>query len=148
MEAIPPLPDTEDDESREFWEAAARGEFRVQACGDCGKLRFPPRPMCPACQSIACEWRELSGGGSVWSFVVVHPPVLPAYADLAPYPVVVVALDEDPTLRMVGNVVSAPQSAINSVDPASIAIGDPVRVCFAEIDGVPMPRWVHAKAAS
>ena len=35
-----------------FWEYAARGELRVQACADCGELRFPPRPCCPHCQSF------------------------------------------------------------------------------------------------
>ncbi len=136
------LPDVEDENGQPFWAAAARGEFRVQACGACGRLRFPPRPMCPGCQSIESEWRELSGRGTVWSFVLVHPPVLPAYADFAPYPVVVVALDEDPTLRMVGNIVTAADAPINSVDPATIEIGRALRVVFTEIEGVHLPRWI------
>lgn len=99
--------------------------------------------MCPHCRSLDAEWRPVSGRGSIWSFVVVHPPVLPAYADVAPYPVVVVALAEDPSLRMVGNLVAADGAAINSVDPASIRIGDAVRVSFAVVDDVHLPRWVQ-----
>ncbi|WP_241267387.1 zinc ribbon domain-containing protein, partial [Streptomyces scabichelini] len=36
-----------DDDGAPFWEYAARGELRIQACADCGELRFPPRPCCP-----------------------------------------------------------------------------------------------------
>ena len=138
------LPDVEDEDGAPFWSAAARGEFRVQACGDCGRLRFPPRPMCPHCRSTASEWRELSGRGTIWSFAIVHPPLLPAYAELAPYPVVVVALAEDASIRMVGNLVAGAEAAVNSVDPQAIRIGEEVRVAFAEVDGVHLPRWVKA----
>ena len=81
----------------------------------------------------------------MWSVAVPHPPLLPAYAEVAPYNVVVVELDEDRTLRLVGNVVATPNGPLNEVDPHSIAIGDRVRVVFADpVDGVSMPRWVRA----
>jgi uncharacterized OB-fold protein len=89
----------------------------------------------------------MSGLGTVWSVAVPHPPLLPAYAEVAPYNVVVVELAEDPTLRLVGNVVATPNGPLNEVDPHSIAIGDRVRVVFADPDppdGVSMPRWVRA----
>lgn len=86
----------------------------------------------------------LSGRATVWSFVVSHPPLLPAYAALAPYNTVVVALDEDPSLRVVGNLVSEPGAPINSVDPATIEIGAPVRVVFDRVsDEFALPRWVR-----
>ncbi len=142
MELIPLLPDVEDEDGKPFWQASARGELCVQSCGSCGHSRFPPRPMCPDCQSTETKWRELSGRGKIWSFVLVHPPVLPAYADVAPYPVVVVELEEDASLRMVGNLVSAGNAPINSVDPSTIEIGQAVQVAFTEVDGVHLPRWV------
>jgi uncharacterized protein len=132
-----------DDDSRPFWEGAARGELLVQGCADCGRLRVPPRPMCPACRSMEAEWRPVSGRGRIWSFAVVHPPVLPAYAALTPYPVVVVELDEDPTLRMVANVVPEPGAPINAVDPDSLHIGAPLHVTFEHVDEeIALPRWV------
>ena len=81
--------------------------------------------------------------------MVPHPPLLAAYAALAPYNVIVVALDEDPALRLVGNLVAAPDGAINEIDPASILIGEPVRVVFSRRTGpdgheVSMPEWVRA----
>ena len=85
----------------------------------------------------------MSGAATVWSFVVPHPPLLPAYAELAPYNVVVVALDEDPTIRLVGNLVTVPDAPINSLDPATIEIGQRVRVAFPPpIEGVVLPHWL------
>lgn len=134
-----------DDVSRPFWDGCAAGELRMQACGSCGRRRFPPRPMCPWCRSTEVDWPVLSGLGTVWSFAVPHPPLLPAYAEVAPYNVVVVTLDEDPTLRLVGNVVATPNGPLNEVDPRSISIGDRVRAVFADpVDGISMPRWVNA----
>ena len=57
----------------------------------------------------------MSGRGTVWSFVVPHPPLLPAYQALAPYNVVVVTLEEDPTIRMVGNLVASPDGPIDEI---------------------------------
>jgi uncharacterized OB-fold protein len=137
------LPDLDDD-SRGFWEGCAAGELRVQRCARCGHRQFPPRQMCPACGSFDLAWEAVSGAATVWSFVVAHPPLLPAYGDLAPYNVVIVALDEDPALRMVGNLVAEEGAPINSVDPATILIGEPVRVVFDPLtDEVALPRWVR-----
>jgi uncharacterized OB-fold protein len=127
-----------------FWEAALRGELRMQGCASCQNLRFPPRPMCPWCHAVEHEWRLMSGRGTVWSYVVPHPPLLPAFMPLAPYNVVVVALDEDPTLRMVGNLVASPDGPINEIDPATIAIGQAVTVVFQRVaDDVALPRWIR-----
>ncbi|MFP6625588.1 MAG: Zn-ribbon domain-containing OB-fold protein [Deltaproteobacteria bacterium] len=138
-----PLPYTDDPQDKPFWEATRRGELVVQACSSCARLRFPPRPMCPWCQSVAYEWRALSGKGRIWSFAVSHPPLLPVFAERAPYPVIVVEVDEDPTIRMVGNLVAEASSDINEIDPATINIGDRVSVVFSELaDDVVLPRWV------
>jgi uncharacterized OB-fold protein len=133
------------EETAPFWSACERGELVVQRCDSCGRLRFPPRPACPWCQSFEFSWPAVSGRGTVWSFVVAHPPLLPAYAELAPYNVIVVALDEDPTIRLVGNLVASADAAIDSVDPATIEIGMPVAVVFQRVaDDVVLPRWMRA----
>ncbi|MBT2444538.1 OB-fold domain-containing protein [Streptomyces sp. ISL-36] len=131
-----------DEDGAPFWEYAARGELRVQACSACGKLRFPPRPCCPHCHSFDSEWRRMSGRGRIWSYVVPHPPLLPDYAAQAPYNAVVVELAEAPRIRLVGNVVAAPDAPLDSVDPARLRIGAGVKVAFTEIDGVTVPRWL------
>ncbi|MDN0194045.1 OB-fold domain-containing protein [Streptomyces sp. S.PNR 29] len=128
-----------DSEGAPFWRYAAQGELRVQACADCGRLRFPPRPCCPHCQSFASEWRRVGGHGRVWSYVVPHPPLLAGYAEQAPYNVVVVELAEDPRIRLVGNLVASADSALDSFPPAKVRIGAGVQVVFGS-DG--LPRWV------
>jgi hypothetical protein len=85
------LPGLEDPAARPFWDGTERGELLLQACADCDKPRFPPRPMCFHCRSVKVKWVKASGRGTVWSFVVPHPPLLPAYAEQAPYNVIVVA---------------------------------------------------------
>jgi uncharacterized OB-fold protein len=133
-----------DEDGEGFWEGTLAGELRIQACGGCGRFRFPPRPMCPHCRSTASEWKPTSGRGSIWSFVVPHPPLLEAYQAVSPYNVVLVALDEDPAIRLVGNLVGSEEGPINEVDPGTIRIGDPVRVVFQRIaEDTALPRWVR-----
>ncbi|MET7616036.1 OB-fold domain-containing protein [Streptomyces sp. NPDC005408] len=133
-----------DPDGAPFWEYAAQGELRVQACAgpDCGELRFPPRPCCPHCRSFDSEWRRMSGRGRIWSYVVPHPPLLPAYAAQAPYNAVVVELLDAPRIRLVGNVVAAPDAPLNSVDPARLRIGAGVKVAFTLLDDITVPRWL------
>jgi uncharacterized OB-fold protein len=136
------LPDVDDPDAAEFWAGCERGELLVQTCKSCGMRRMPPRPMCPRCRSLELRWEAMSGRGTIWSFIVPHPPLLPAYQELAPYNVVVVALEEDPTIRFVGNLVTEPDGAINEIDPATIAIGDAVLVVFHRVEDVVLPRWI------
>lgn len=144
MESEMLLPDIDDPDGAEFWRGCARGELLVQACGSCGKRRMPPRPMCPACRSTEVRWERMSGRATVWSYVIPYPPLLPAYAEVAPYNVIVVALDDDPAIRFVGNIVESPDAALDSVDPHSVRIGEKVAVVFAELGGVTLPRWIRA----
>lgn len=138
----PLLPPTIDKDGAPFWEYAAQGELRVQACAACGKLRFPPRPCCPHCQSFEAEWRRMSGRGRIWSYVRPHPPLLPAYAARAPYNAIIVELADAPHIRLVGNLVAAPDAPLNSVDPDRLRIGAKVQVAFTDVDGITMPRWL------
>ncbi|WP_405536777.1 OB-fold domain-containing protein [Streptomyces sp. NBC_00075] len=128
-----------DEDGAPFWEYAAQGELRVQTCADCAEPRFPPRPCCPHCQSFASEWRQVSGRGRIWSYVVPHPPLLPDYAELAPYNVIVVELADAPRIRLVGNLVTGPDAPLNSLPPDRIRIGARVQVVFT---GAGLPQWV------
>jgi uncharacterized OB-fold protein len=135
--ALRPLP-APDEVTRPFWEACRRGELRMQRCAGCGRMRFTPRPMCPACRSMECEWVLVSGRGTVFSRVVCHPPLLPAFQPLAPYVVALVELAEDPRLRLVGNV--------QGCAPEHVHIGMPVRVVFEAIsDEIHLPQWRPAE---
>jgi uncharacterized OB-fold protein len=90
----------------------------------------------------------MSGRATVWSVVIPHPPLLPAYGDQAPYNVVVVELDDDPSIRFVGNVVAGAGEPLNSVDPHSVEIGQAVQVVFSQVaDDVWLPQWVVARSS-
>ena len=138
------LPDVDEPNAKEFWDGCARGELLVQACDACGARRMPPRPMCPVCRSTAVRWEKTSGRGRVWSFIVAHPPLLPAFAAEAPYNAIIVELEEDPSIRYVGNLVTGADGKIGEIDPATLSIGEPVRVVFHRIEDVSLPRWVRA----
>ncbi len=131
MEIPLPVPD---EDSAPFWEACRRHELVMQRCAHCARFRFTPRPMCPACQSTDCEWVPVSGRGTIYSRVICHPPVLPAFQDRVPYAVVLVELGEDPALRMLGNVLDC--------SPEEVEIGMPVRVDFQDLDDdISLPQW-------
>jgi uncharacterized OB-fold protein len=138
------LPDIDEPTSKEFWLGCARGELLVQVCDACGARRMPPRPMCPVCRSTAVRWEKTSGRGRIWSFIVAHPPLLPAFASEAPYNAIIVELEEDPSIRYVGNLVASADGPIGEIDAATITIGEPVRVVFHRIDDVSLPRWVRS----
>ncbi|MFI1679034.1 Zn-ribbon domain-containing OB-fold protein [Streptomyces sp. NPDC020607] len=138
----PLLAPTQDEDGAPFWTYAARGELRIQACTACGELRFPPRPCCPHCRSFDSTWRRMSGKGRIWSYVFPHPPLLPAYAEHAPYNAIIVELADAPRIRLVGNLVTAPDAPLNSIAPERLRIGAKVQVVFADVGGTVVPRWV------
>ena len=84
-----------------YWEAGRRRELRFQRCTDCGDVALPPGPMCPRCLSFASEWALASGRARLLSWVVCHPPLLPAWKERAPYTVVLVECEEG--VRTMGN---------------------------------------------
>ena len=99
--------------------------------------------MCPVCRSIEVRWEPTSGRGTIWSFIVPHPPLLPAYSNLAPYNVIVVALDEDPAIRFVGNLLARRRGPSTRSTRTPFASAKPVRVVFQQVDDVSLPRWVR-----
>jgi uncharacterized OB-fold protein len=101
-----------------YWEGALRGELLGQACAACGKLRHPPRPMCPHCHGVERKVVRLSGRGEVYSWII---PRHPAPVGFAESPVVApVELEEG--IRIVSNVVGAA--------PGQVRQGLPVEVAF------------------
>ena len=117
-----PLPDTEWAPLREFWAAAERGELAIPRCDDCGAYTWYPRPACAACGSAAQSWRALSGRGRLYSWAVVERALAAPFRDKLPYVAALVALEEDPAVRLVTNVVDC--------DPATLRADQPLRVVF------------------
>jgi len=111
-----------------FWDGVAAQKLLIQRCSGCGKLRHPPRPMCPHCNSLAWEAIESSGKGEVYSFAMPHHPPLPFFE--YPYIVALVQLEEG--TRIVSN--------LCGIDPSQVKIGMPVEVFYESFDdGVVLP---------
>jgi uncharacterized OB-fold protein len=84
-----------------FWDAADKGEFVGEQCSDCGKLRFPPRPMCPYCHSVKREVVKLSGRGTVYSWILPQHPMPFGFKE--PPIVATIELEEGEHYRLVSN---------------------------------------------
>jgi uncharacterized OB-fold protein len=79
-----------------YWDALKRRELRMQRCDQCGRVWFPPSPLCPSCWSRQFTWTRLSGRGRVNSWVVFHQAYFKSYEGEVPYNVAEVELDEGP----------------------------------------------------
>ncbi|MER6946980.1 bifunctional MaoC family dehydratase N-terminal/OB-fold nucleic acid binding domain-containing protein [Nonomuraea sp. NPDC000554] len=113
-----------------FWDGVRQGELRIQSCADCGELRHPPGPVCPACRSTNRSHVVAAGEGTLYSYVVHHHPPVPGRE--TPFAVAVVELPEG--VRIVGNVVDCPTD--------EITIGMPLRVTYRAMDDeLTLPMW-------
>jgi hypothetical protein len=116
-----------------FWENARDGRLAARQCAKCARLQHPPSPMCPACGSVDWVVRELSGRGTVYSWIVSRHPTHP---DDAPRIVALVQLEEGP--RLVSN--------LQGVEVAEVVNDMPVVVTFKEVDGMMLPQFQPAGA--
>jgi uncharacterized OB-fold protein len=89
------------------------GALLVQTCAACAVRQHPPEEICHRCGSMEFTSTELSSGGVIHSFTVVHYAVNGALADSVPYAVILVALDDDPEIRIVGNLLDSPPEAVH-----------------------------------
>ncbi len=111
-------------ETLAYWQAADQGRLLVKRCSACAKYHHYPRDICPFCLSDATEWTVAAGGATLYSFSTM------GQAEAA-YTLAYVTLDEGPT--MLSNIIDC--------DPATLRIGQRLRVVFQPSDGghaVPM----------
>jgi uncharacterized OB-fold protein len=126
-----PLPKMNSD-AREFREGCREHELRIQKCGGCGHLRWPPAILCPGCLSRDTQWVKASGRGTVYSYAVYHVAFDPAFQEDLPYVVALVALEEGP--RLLTNLVGC--------DPGAVFCDMAVEVVWDDVtDAVSLPRF-------
>jgi uncharacterized protein len=117
-------------DTRFFWDGVQAGELRIQRCAECGALRHPPGPMCPACHATKRDHVTAAGRGVVHSYVVHHHPPVPGLTP--PYVVALVELEEG--VRMVGNLLGCA--------PGEAYVGMPVELTFQRMDEeLTLPQW-------
>ncbi len=113
-----PLPKINAD-TKEFWNGCKQHLLKIQKCGDCGFVRYPPSFICPRCHSTETEWIVAAGKGSVYSFTVNHVAFHPAFQEDLPYVVAVVQLEEGP--HMLTNIVGCDLSEVRCDMPVEVA---------------------------
>ena len=134
-----PLPGINDFD-KIFWENCSKNLLSIQHCGSCGEPRFPPRHMCPHCQSTDHKWEIVSGSGQLWSYVVPRPPLLPYFEKQSPYVVGLIELDGYSNIRIIGRIMTADKK--NEVDINNITIGSKLSVGFNKINSdISIPFW-------
>jgi len=116
-----PLPDVADPLTAEYFAGAARGELMITRCGACDRYVWYPGEACAACGG-PLAWTAVSGDATLFSWAVVRRAFLPAFADKVPFVTALVALAEDPYVRLPTYMVGA--------DPESLRADEPVRVTF------------------
>jgi len=115
-----PLPDTEWEGTRGFWEAAAREVLAIPRCAACARYQWYPHERCRACGGSELPWTAVSGRGTLFAWAVVRRALVPAFATKLPYVSALVALAEDPAVRVVSNVVDCAPEALRAELPLRV----------------------------
>ena len=125
-----PVPDAD---TEPFWSACREGRLSVQCCSGCGAKRLPPERFCPKCHAAESEWRDVSGRGKVYSWIVVrHPVPGDVYAGDVPYVVALIDLAEG--VLMASNIIDC--------DPDAVTAEMAVEVVFEAVtDDITLPKF-------
>jgi uncharacterized OB-fold protein len=103
--------------TRPFWDGVRHGVLLVPECQACGARFFNPEALCVRCGASGWKWVPSPGVGEVYTFSVVHQPIV---AD-QPVPFVLAAVDLDDGWTIMTHIID--------VDPDTVRIG--MRVSFA-----------------
>lgn len=124
------LPVTTDTDTGGYWQAATEERLALCACRACGMTLHLPKGYCHHCGSWDVVWRSAGTTGTLYSWTVVRHSIHSAFP--APCTVILVALDDDPTVRLVGNLQGEPP----------VYAGMPMQVWFEHVaPGVTLPQW-------
>jgi hypothetical protein len=130
-----PLPDPDFAPTRPFFEAAERGELAIPRCEGCRRLVWYPQETCPRCGGAELVWRPQSGRGTLYSYAVVQRALWKPFADKVPYVTGLVALEEDPEVRVVTTLVDWTPEELH-VDLPVEAVFRPLRFAGSERSAV------------
>jgi acetyl-CoA acetyltransferase/uncharacterized OB-fold protein len=121
-------------ENEFFWTSGSDGKLRFRRCAVCGSYQHPPGPVCRTCGSDQLAPEPVAGTGVVVGFTVNEHTWTPAFPP--PYTIAIVAIDEDPRVRLTTNLVDVPLS--------ELAVGRRVEVRFEHVEDVWLPVFTLA----
>lgn len=119
-----PVPSFPEPDTQSFWEATKNHELRYQVCDDCNQIVFYPRRHCSHCMGANLSWKTSKGEGAIYTYTVIRKIGHPAFAQLTPYAVAWIDLDEG--FRMISNIVGVEDVTTD------IKIGQRVRVTWED----------------
>ena len=122
------------DLDRPYWDGARQGQLMVQRCTACGRYAHPPTMICPRCGSEDQIWEKASGRGAIHSFTIARQSTTRGFQSELPYVVALVALEEDPDVLVLTNLVG-------EVDQDALDVGDPVTVTFEARGEMVVPQF-------
>ncbi|MFZ5491873.1 MAG: Zn-ribbon domain-containing OB-fold protein [Pseudomonadota bacterium] len=129
-----PMP-VQNELNQPHFDAMADSKVLVQHCPDCNTWLAPGAFLCESCGSTAIAWREASGRGEIYSYVVMNRSFDPAFEALVPYNVCLIELEEGP--RLLANVTGIANS--------ELAVGRAVRATFETVgEGLPLLKFAPA----
>ncbi|MGO9874143.1 MAG: Zn-ribbon domain-containing OB-fold protein [Acidimicrobiia bacterium] len=114
-----PLPDVDDPLTAPYFAGAARGELMITRCAPCGIYVWYPTEQCPTCAG-PLAWTAVSGAGSLFSWATVRRAFLPAFADRVPFVTALVAIVEDPSVRLATYLVDADADTLGADEPVQV----------------------------
>jgi uncharacterized OB-fold protein len=136
MSSASAFPDVDWPPTAGFWAAAARERLAIPRCTACSELCWYPREICAYCEAREFAWDDLSGRGTLFSWALVERALYRPFATKVPYVTGLVAVVEDPRVRIVTNLVDC--------DPAALEMEMPVRAVFCAIEFPDAPGSVLA----
>ena len=128
-----------DEVSSPYWEAARHHELKIQRCGSCSAYQHPPAADCQYCRGTDMRWTQISGRGTVYTFIIVHRLMVPGFDE--PYVVAQIRPEEtdDNIIRITAN--------IKECDVHDVHIGMAVEVFFEDVtEDVTLPQFRPARS--
>jgi uncharacterized OB-fold protein len=95
-----PLPDLDFEPTRGFWEAAQRESLVIPRCAACSHWSWYPSEACSQCGGVEMPWTAVGGRGTLFTFTEVKRALFEQYRSKAPYITGLVALEEEPRVRL------------------------------------------------
>jgi uncharacterized OB-fold protein len=137
-----PLPDVDDPLTAPYFAGAARGELMITRCDACDNYVWYPTERCPTCAG-ELTWKPVSGEATLFSWAAVRRAFLPAFADQVPFVTALVALVEDPTVRLPTYLVDSGVGPFRADEPMRVTFRP---LSFSTVPGksVIVPMFVRA----
>jgi uncharacterized OB-fold protein len=128
-----PVEYDEHDLDAEHWRGARRSQVLIQRCRRCSRFQWGPEHVCHHCHSFDLAYDEVAPRGIIHSWQRSWSASHPSLATSVPYVVVIVELEAQPGLLVVGN--------LTGDGRADVVIGTPVHAVFEHHEAYTLIHW-------